>query len=79
MWNFVSVMKFVIQGRGHWRAMAPTSTSKPKKVQQFQFQTPEILLFMGVQKLYGPRNFTISVYATIFGQFVAAFHFFPTA
>ena len=33
----------------------PTSTSDPKKVQQFQFQTSEILFFMGVQKLYGPK------------------------
>ena len=48
------------------------STSEPKKVQQCQFQT-EILFLMGVQKLYGPRNFTIfTVYATIFGQFMAA-------
>ena len=48
------------------------STSKPKKVQQCQFQT-EILFLMGVQKLYGHRNFTIfTVYATIFGQFMAA-------
>ena len=27
----------------------PTSISKPSKVQQFQFQTSRILLFMGVQ------------------------------
>ena len=31
----------------------PTSISEPKKVQHFQFQKSEILLFMGVQKLYG--------------------------
>ena len=30
-----------------------TSISKPNKVQQFQFQTSGILLFMGVQKLNG--------------------------
>ena len=37
-------------------------------------QTPEILLFMGVQKIYGPeisRFFT--VYATIFGRLTHVF------
>ena len=33
----------------------PTSTSEPKKIQQFQFQTSGILFFMDVQKLYGPE------------------------
>ena len=51
-----------------------TSISKPNKVQQVQFQTSGILFFTSVQKLYGPKIFT--VYATIFGQFMAAFHFF---
>ena len=31
----------------------PTSISEPNKVQQFQFQTPVILLFTGVQNLHG--------------------------
>ena len=33
----------------------PTSTSELKKVQQLQFQTSGVLLFMGVQRLYGPK------------------------
>ena len=37
-----------------WSLPTPTSISEPNKVQQFQFQTPGILLFTGVQKLYGP-------------------------
>ena len=32
-----------------------TSISQPNKVQQFQFQTSEILLFTGIQKSYGPE------------------------
>ena len=32
-----------------------TSLSKPNKVQQVQFQTSGVLLFMGVKKLYGPE------------------------
>ena len=35
--------------------LKPTSISKPNKVQQFQFQTSGILLFMGVKKLCGPE------------------------
>ena len=31
------------------------SISEPNKVQQFQFQTSGILLFMGIQNLYGPE------------------------
>ena len=53
-----------LQGRSHWEggvgegARGPwshTSISEPNKVQQFQFQTSGILLFTGVQKLYGPE------------------------
>ena len=33
----------------------PTSISEPNKVQEFQFQTSEILFFLGVQKLYRPK------------------------
>ena len=36
-------------------AMPLTSISETNKVQQFQFQTSGILLFMGVQKLYRPK------------------------
>ena len=39
--------------RGAWTS--PTSISKLNKVQQFQFQTSGILLFMGVQKSYRPE------------------------
>ena len=41
--------------RGPGGAWPPTSISKPKEVQQFQFQTSEILLFTVFQKLYGPE------------------------
>ena len=34
---------------------SPNSISKPNKVQQFQLQTSEILLFTGSQKLYVPE------------------------
>ena len=47
--------------------------SEPNKVQKFQFQTSGILLFTNVQKLYGPEMSIFTVYATIFGQFMAAF------
>ena len=50
-----------------------TSISEPKKVQKFQFQTSAILLFTDVE-IIRTRNFTnFTVYATIFGKFVAAF------
>ena len=41
----------------HTQTLTHTHTSifEPNKVQQFQFQTSVILLFMGVQKLYGPE------------------------
>ena len=41
------------QSCNHWGAMA--SISEPNKVQQFQFQTSWKLLFIGIQKLYGPE------------------------
>ena len=47
-----------MQGRNHWVGGGhgpPTSISQSNKVQQFQFQTSGILLFMGVQKLYIPE------------------------
>ena len=47
------------QGRSYWGGQGgqgpPTSISGPSKVQQFQFQTSEVFLFTGVQKLYGPE------------------------
>ena len=36
-----------------WASPLQFPISKPEKVQQFQFQTSEILLFTVVQKLYG--------------------------
>ena len=33
-----------------------TSISEPNKVQQFQFQTSGMLLFTGIQKLYGTET-----------------------
>ena len=48
----------VVVGGEMWRARRtmspPTSISKLDKVQQFQFRTSGIMLFMGVQKLHGP-------------------------
>ena len=38
------------QGHSHWGGQG--RISEPNKVQQFQFQTSRILIFMGVQKLY---------------------------
>ena len=35
---------------GHAAIIPPNSISEPNKVQQFQFQTSEILLLKGVQK-----------------------------
>ena len=48
------------QGQSHWGGagvpyLSPTSILEPNKLQQFQFQTQGILLFMGVQKLHGPE------------------------
>ena len=61
---FCNLLSFIIwhvhvQGRNHWVGGdhgPPTSISQSNKVQQFQFQTSGILLFMGVKKLYGPEN-----------------------
>ena len=44
----------------------PTSIFEPKKVQYFQFQKSDILLFYGCSEIIRTRNFTIfTVYATI--------------
>ena len=49
------------QGRSHWRGRGQgrhgpfTSISEANKVQEFKFQISGTLLFMGVQKLYGPE------------------------
>ena len=70
------------QGRSHWGgdqggACPPypptpfTSISKPNKVQQFLFQTSEMLLFTGVQKLYGPE---IPRFLTCMLQFLVNLH-----
>ena len=41
------------------RTMAsPPSISKPSKIQEFQFQTSGILLFIGVVEIIRTRNFT---------------------
>ena len=60
------------QGCSHWGSKGdhglPTSISEPKKVQQFQFQTSGMLLFTGVQKLYGPE---ISWFLSCMLQFLA--------
>ena len=42
--------------RGASRPRSLTSISEPNKVQQFQFQTSEILLFTSVQKYYRPES-----------------------
>ena len=64
-------------GGGQGRHGCPTSISEPNKVQQFHFRTSGILLFTGVQKLYEPEiSGFLPHYANIFGQFMAAFHFF---
>ena len=54
----------------------PSLISEPNKVQQSQFQTSRILLFTGVQKYTNQKFHGFTVYATIFGQFTVAFHFF---
>ena len=56
------------------RTMAPpTSISKPNKVEEVRFQTSGILLFRGIQKLYGPEISRLLLYATIFGQLTHVF------
>ena len=51
--------------------------SEPNKVHKFYFQASGILIFIDVQKLCGPKYFTIfTVNAIIFGRFMMAFHFF---
>ena len=71
----------VVGGGGEWwntnyqpNHHCLASISEPIKVQQFQFITSRVLLFTGVQQLHGSEIFI--EYATIFGQFTAAFHFF---
>ena len=56
------------------RTMAPpNSISKPNKVEEVRFQTSGILLFRGIQKLYGPEISRLLLYATIFGQLTHVF------
>ena len=43
------------RGSGAGDPWPSTLISEPNKVQQSQFQTPGILLFTGVQKLYEPE------------------------
>ena len=47
--------------------------SEPNRVQQFQFQTSGMLLFMGVQTLYGPEILSMLQFL---GNFRTSFHFF---
>ena len=53
---------YIGQGCSHWRkrgaggSCPPLPLQFPNKVQQFQFQASEILLFTGVQKLCGPET-----------------------
>ena len=47
--------------------------SEPNKVQQFQFQTSGMLLFVGVQKLCGPEILSMLQFS---GNFRTSFHFF---
>ena len=68
-------MKYQEQGRSHWRG--PTLISEQNKIKKFQFQTSGILLFSG--GYYTAQKFhDFTMYATIFGQFTAAFHFLTT-
>ena len=74
-WVNVYILKTVATGKagGH---DPPISIFKPNKVQQFQFQTSGILLYV-FSEIIRIRNFTIfTVYATTFRQFTLAFHFF---
>ena len=61
------------KGSGAGDPWPSTLISEPNKVQQSQFQTPGILLFTGVQKLYEPEfhNFCRVCYKfwTIYGSF----------
>ena len=43
------------QTHTHTHTHTHSSISEPNKVQQIQFQTSGVLLFIGVQKLYGPE------------------------
>ena len=58
------VFQLFIQGHSNWGGQggyapppppSPTSISKLSKVQQFQFQTSGMMLFVRVQKLCGPK------------------------
>ena len=65
MSSFCTCVRGIATG-GDQEGHAPpllNSNSKPKTVQQFQFQISGILFFMGVQKLYGPEFYNFySVY-----------------
>ena len=63
-------------GGAKWPSL-PTSISEQNKTQTFQYQTLEILLSRLFRNHMDQKYFTIfTKYATIFGQFTAAFHFF---
>ena len=64
------------QGRSHWRGQG--GHGPPIWIsEQFQSQTIGIFAFYWYSEIIRTRNFAIfTVYATIFGQFTATFHFF---
>ena len=55
-------------GEGTGGVMDHTSIPEPNKTEPFQFQTSEILIFTGVQKLYGTE---ISRFLPCMLQFLA--------
>ena len=56
LWQAGQARGIVNGGPGcHQPPTHPTSISELNKVQKFQFQISGILLFLGVQKLYGPE------------------------
>ena len=75
----------IILGRSQWWGQEchdpfhhsiPHFNFQTKQGQQFQFQTSGIA-FNGCSEIIQTRNVTIfTVYATVFGQFTAAYHLF---
>ena len=55
---------------------SPTSVSKPNKVQQFQFQTSGILLFMGFRNYMDQKSHDFYRVCNNFWTISGAFHFF---
>ena len=73
IWSMITTGISTGGGEGGQGGHPSNWISEPNTVQQFQFQTSGMLLFMGVQTLYGPEILSMLQFL---GNFRTSFHFF---